>query len=108
MMSVTTGKSIDLHSHIKQSIQDILTTPIGSRLMRRGYGSELFELIDQPQNSATRLRLMAATVTALTIWEPRITISAVNITVTKPSGELVIELITAENENYKVNYGRPH
>uniref|UniRef100_UPI0026076D20 ATPase domain-containing protein n=1 Tax=uncultured Sphingobium sp. TaxID=316087 RepID=UPI0026076D20 len=31
-------------------VRDILTTPIGSRLMRRDYGSLIPELIDQPAN----------------------------------------------------------
>ena len=47
--------------------------------MRRDYGSELFYLIDQPQHQATRLRLMAAAVQALINWEPRITITRVDV-----------------------------
>lgn len=38
MMSRENGQSIELFQSIKQSIQDILTTPIGSRVMRREYG----------------------------------------------------------------------
>ncbi|MGL4827152.1 MAG: GPW/gp25 family protein, partial [Vibrionaceae bacterium] len=47
-MNRFTGYSISELQHIKQSIQDILTTPLGSRVMRRDYGSAIFELIDQP------------------------------------------------------------
>lgn len=78
-MSAHTGKAITDIDHITQSIRDIITTPIGSRVMRRAYGSELIDLIDQPQNGATRLRMMAAIVHALTLWEPRIRITAINI-----------------------------
>lgn len=74
-MNRSTGKAIDETDHIRQSVRDILTTPIGSRVMRRDYGSLLFELIDQPVNRANRLRLMAATVSALTQWEPRINVT---------------------------------
>ena len=72
-MNAASGRAISATDHIIQSVRDILITPVGSRVMRRDYGSELFYLIDQPQHQATRLRLMAATVQALINWEPRIT-----------------------------------
>ena len=56
--------------------------------MRRTYGSEIFSLIDQPQHGATRLRLMAATVHALTLWEPRI-----RITSQQPVQEPVVQFL---------------
>ena len=56
----TSGKPISGLDHLRQSIADILTTPIGSRVMRRDYGSLLPGLIDQPQNNATTLRLYSA------------------------------------------------
>ena len=49
-MNIDSGKSISEIAHIKQSIANILTTPIGSRVMRRDYGSRLFEKIDRPTN----------------------------------------------------------
>ena len=91
-MNETTGRHITELEHIRQSARDILTTPVGSRLMRRDYGSDLFQLIDQPQNGATRLRLMSATVMALLRWEPRIQISSINITNDGMTGALVITI----------------
>jgi phage baseplate assembly protein W len=76
-MSAQTGRSIDGMDHLRQSVTDILTTPIGSRVMRREYGSLLPELIDQPLHGATLLRAYAATVLALTRWEPRLQITRV-------------------------------
>lgn len=105
-----TGQPLNDAAHISQSIQDILTTPRGSRLMRRDYGSDLFELIDQPQSAALSLRLMAATVMALSTWEPRIKISALRIEPDLHNGKLAIHL-TADRvdgdrnmpaESYKV------
>lgn len=81
MMSRDTGRRLDEVDHIRQSIQDILTTPVGSRLMRRDYGSLLPELIDQPSNPANRLRLMAATVMAIIQWEPRVSVNNVDIAI---------------------------
>lgn len=66
------GKSITGLEHIKQSIADILTTPLGSRVMRRTYGSAAADLIDQPLNPATLLQLYSASVIAIAEWEPRV------------------------------------
>ncbi len=71
MMNVTTGRSIGYSAHISQSIADILTTPIGSRLMRRRYGSVIPQLIDQPMTAANILRVQAATAQAIMKHEPR-------------------------------------
>jgi len=81
MMSRDTGRRLDEVDHIRQSIRDILTTPVGSRVMRRDYGSLLPELIDQPSNPANRLRLMAATVMAIIQWEPRVSVNNVSLTI---------------------------
>lgn len=78
-MSRTTGSLLNQDDHLRQSIHDILTTPLGTRLMRREYGSLLPFLIDAPANDATRLKLMAATATALIRWEPRIKVSKVSL-----------------------------
>ncbi|QJT25416.1 baseplate assembly protein [Aeromonas media] len=91
-MNAASGRTISATDHIVQSVRDILITPVGSRVMRRDYGSELFHLIDQPQHQATRLRLMAATVQALINWEPRITITRVDVQGGDMSGALTIEL----------------
>ncbi len=81
-MSKSTGVAITDSEHISQSITDILTTPVGSRIMRRGYGSEIFKLLDAPMNGATRLRIMAATVMAIINWEPRVKVTAMSIDIT--------------------------
>jgi phage baseplate assembly protein W len=67
-----TGKPLSGLDHLRQSIRDILTTPVGSRVMRRDYGSRLFQLVDAPLNRRTIADLYAATIEALLRWEPRI------------------------------------
>lgn len=90
-MQATTGKSLDGLSHIEQSIADILTTPIGSRVMRRDYGSGLFRLVDAPMHGATLLALYAATADALMRWEPRIQLHRVQLDATQAEqGHLVL------------------
>lgn len=91
-MNAANGRAISATDHIVQSVRDILITPVGSRVMRRDYGSELFYLIDQPQHQATRLRLMAATVQALINWEPRISITRVDVHGGSMNGSLTVEL----------------
>ncbi len=78
-MNAATGAPIAGDAHLVQSIADILTTPIGSRVMRRDYGSLLFELIDGPMNALGKLRLFAATAQALRRWEPRIRLTRVGL-----------------------------
>jgi phage baseplate assembly protein W len=64
-----TGKELEGLEHLKQSIIDILTSPIGSRIMHRDYGSKLFELVDKPVNMDFTLEIYAATAEALEKWE---------------------------------------
>ncbi len=78
-MDATTGKPLSGEAHLRQSIGDILSTPIGSRIARRDYGSLLPELIDQPMNQVGRMRLLAATALALLRWEPRIRLTGVRL-----------------------------
>jgi phage baseplate assembly protein W len=76
-MNAQTGRRLEGLEHLRQSVRDILTTPIGSRVMRREYGSLLPELIDQPLNDATLLRAYSAIIIALIRWEPRLRITAI-------------------------------
>ncbi|GAB6264530.1 GPW/gp25 family protein [Photobacterium sp. R1] len=76
-MNAQTGKALSGVEHLKQSVRDILTTPMGSRVMRRAYGSRLFELIDNPTNPETIADIIAATAEALRLWEPRILVKRV-------------------------------
>jgi phage baseplate assembly protein W len=89
-MSRNTGQLLTEDDHIRQSVADILTTPIGSRVERRPYGSIIPDLIDHPYNAATRLRLMSATVIAIERWERRISITAV--IVEQSAGKVIVEM----------------
>ena len=82
-MNRTTGRSLadtlQLPAHLFQSMHDILTTLIGTRLCRREYGSLIPELIDQPCNDYTQLKIRNASATDLIKFEPRIKISTVMV-----------------------------
>lgn len=91
-MNRETGSDISHLDHISQSIEDILTTRIGTRVMRREYGSLLPELVDHPFNDVTRLRVYAGTVMALMRWETRISLSRVQFLGANLQGQSVLEL----------------
>ena len=78
-MNASTGRATAGLAHLYQSISKILTTPIGTRIARRDFGSELPDLIDAPNNGATRVRLYAAIATALMQWEPRLRLTRVQL-----------------------------
>lgn len=91
-IDAATGRALSGMQHLAQSVADILTTPLGSRVMRRDYGSLLPELIDQPFNDATRLRLYGAATLALMRWEPRIRLIRVQLHQGDAPGRCVLEL----------------
>jgi phage baseplate assembly protein W len=91
-MSGNTGAELAGYSHLEQSIRDILLTPKGSRVMLRDYGSDLFALIDQPLNESTKMAITAATVGALSTWEPRIQVQSVAVTADPANGFISINL----------------
>ena len=72
-----TGGLLSGVDHLRQSITDILTTPIGSRVMRREYGSRLYELVDAPVNKQTLIEIYVSTAEALLKWEPRLNVTKV-------------------------------
>lgn len=86
------GKALDGLDHLKQSIRDILTTPIGSRVMRRTYGSRLFQLTDAPLNQSTLIEIYSASADAIRKWEKRIKISSVTAS-TITFGKINLELV---------------
>ena len=71
-MDANTGRPLAGIAHLRQSVRDILTTPVGSRVMRREYGSRLFELLDAPTGPGTLVDIYAATASAIGRWEPRL------------------------------------
>lgn len=76
-LNAESARTIDGMDHLRQSVRDILVTPLGSRVMRRDYGSGLFELIDANLTPLTLALIYAATVDALRKWEPRLRVTRV-------------------------------
>lgn len=107
-MNVTTGQRLEGIDHIRQSVADIITTPIGSRVMRRDYGSLVPDLLDRPMNDALLMQIYAATVIAVSRWEPRIQITGTRRTVsTQQPGAIMIELQGKTADGQTLNVGVP-
>lgn len=104
-MNSVTGRPLSGLAHIRQSISDILTTPVGSRLMRRRYGSEVPELMDQPLNSATVLRIYAATAYAIRLWEPRITLTGLQFETAEAGAAALILDGVADGQSVQLAVG---
>lgn len=69
--SALDGKPLSGIDHLRQSVRDILSTPLGSRVGRHWYGSDLFTLVDAPMNRATLADIYRATALALSMKDPR-------------------------------------
>lgn len=79
-MDPATGRAITGLDHIRACCQRILTTPIGSCIERRDFGSLLPDLVDAPLNDTTRLQAVAASAAAILKWEPRLALTSLEIT----------------------------
>lgn len=105
-MNRETGAAIDELDHIAQCMTDILTTRIGTRVMRREYGSLLPELVDHPFNDVTRLRVYSGAVMALMRWEPRVSLSRVQFVGANLQGKSVLDLegsVVDSNEPFSLS-----
>ena len=95
--------------HIRQSILDIVSTPIGTRVMRPEYGSRVPRLVDSPVTRAWKLAVYTAVASALHRWEPRIYVEQVRVEAVGPGTvELAIlyKLLDGKSDEAKVKVGR--
>lgn len=100
MMSRFSGKDLEKDiKHIYQSIEDILTTPIGTRIMREEYGSLIQQLIDGPFDEILQMQLYAATATAIMRWEPRVSLLSISIAMGDQGSFFLDLLLTLVDDN---------
>ncbi|MER2097037.1 MAG: GPW/gp25 family protein [Pseudomonas qingdaonensis] len=90
-MSRHGGQTLSGIGHLRQSIEDILTTPLGSRRMRPDYGSKLRRFIDLPVNEGWKSAVQAEVARALTRWEPRLKLQRVRV-VAVVGGQISLQL----------------
>ena len=68
-----------VRSELNQSIHIILSTSPGQRVMRPTFGCRLHELVFAPNNSHTAAQARRYVEDALGMWEPRITVTQVDV-----------------------------
>lgn len=101
-------------ANIRESIQIILQTEVGERLMLRSFGAGLGRFLFEPNTTATRRLIQERVENALRLWEPRLRLRAVQVEADPGSAYQVIitiayELVaTGANEQLalSVNLGR--
>ncbi|MBI3726039.1 GPW/gp25 family protein [bacterium] len=65
--------------HVKESIRQILGTPIGSRVMRRDFGSRLRQIVFQPNDSTIDTLVEHYVREAIERWERRALVGSVTV-----------------------------
>lgn len=78
--------------HVVQSIRDILATPLGSRVLRRDYGSTIPGLLDRPMNEITLLDFVVGVAAALDRWEPRVKVEHVRFAEVSSAGRAALDI----------------
>lgn len=90
-MDRRTGQPLSGLDHLRQSIEDLLGTPLGSRRMRPEYGCKLRRFVDLPVNEGWKSAVQAEVARALGRWEPRIKLDQVRV-VAVIGGRIDLEL----------------
>lgn len=75
-LALTRGRN-----EIEQSIQIILETIPGERVMRPEFGCRVWELMFEPRNAETEAQIVECVEEALRMWEPRIDLVSVDVLV---------------------------
>jgi phage baseplate assembly protein W len=90
-MDGITGKPLTGLDHLRQSIGDILSTPLGSRRMRPEYGSNIRRYVDLPVNEGWKGAVQAEAARALRRWESRVELSSIRV-VSVLGGKITFQL----------------
>lgn len=97
-ISEKTGRMLTRSEHIQQSISIILRTRIGTRVLRRGFGSDVPNLVDAPAiNDEVRLDLIVAVESAIRASEPRVILQSVAPRVVA-NGKIELALVAIDRE----------
>lgn len=90
-MDRRTGQPVSGLAHLRQSIEDILGTTVGSRRMRPEYGCQLRRYVDLPVNEGWKSAVQAEVARALGRWEPRLRLERVCV-VAVVDGQISLQL----------------
>lgn len=91
-LNAQTGAVLTDWDHVQQSIRIILTTPIGARVMRRDFGSDLPDLIDSKMIDRNILLIFSASASAINRWEPRFRMKYGAVSAVDATGKIDVEI----------------
>lgn len=93
---------------IKSSLDILLSTEVGERIMHPRYGCNLTPFIFEPLNIATKTMIEKIVKDAVTLNEPRIIADVVNITYSNEEGRIDINIeYSIITTNTRYNYVFP-
>ncbi|MDD2895497.1 MAG: GPW/gp25 family protein [Aliarcobacter sp.] len=88
---------------IEDSINRILKTPLGSRVMRPLYGSKLYELRDRQFDERFKTLATKYIFEAIKVNEPRVQVEEVNFKLEPISGKVVFLIYLTNQEEVEVS-----
>jgi phage baseplate assembly protein W len=91
-MDATTGRLVQGWDHCVQSIRTLLTTRIGTRLMRRSFGARIAELQDDNATRGALLTFYVAVGDALARHEPGYRLTTLMMTRAGADGAFRLEM----------------
>jgi phage baseplate assembly protein W len=92
---------------IRQSLQVLLGTRVGERVMQPRYGCNLDRLVFEPIDTGLRTYLADLIRTAILYFEPRIILDDVTIEGDEPGGQVIVSIeftIAATNTRHNLVY----
>ena len=91
-LSHDTGLLLSDWDHVEQSIQVILTTRLGQRVLRRDFGSEVPDLVGKPMTTRVLLAFYVAVAGAIARWEPRFEVTKCEIPAAGADGVIEMQI----------------
>ena len=102
-----TSKLISNEEDIKNSLEVLLATRVGERIMQPKYGCNLDVLLFEPIDTTLKTYIKDLVYTAIYYYEPRIKPDDVNLSTLDESGSILIEVqytIRATNTRHNLVY----
>lgn len=91
-MDARTGRLLTGWEHCVQSIAIILTTRVGTRVMRRAFGSAALDLQDRNATPRRIMEIYAGIAAALKRWEPGFRLESIKLTQAGADGVFAFEI----------------
>lgn len=98
---------VSAEEDIQQSLQILLSTGLGERVLQPTYGCDLTELLFEPLSPTVASNIKELVRVAILYHEPRIRLNAIDLTLTDSQGVVLIEVdytILSTNSRFSFIY----